>query len=125
MVVDKTRLRRAGFLGVDRAQRLLNSDVLAHTDAEWLIDQAGVSADPDQALLGYVRLAEAAIQAGEQARRALSSICSTPTAAARLFAILGMSVTLSEYLITHPDRIHILADARIARAGLDLSLIHI
>lgn len=122
MAVDKTRLRRAGFLGVDRAQRLLNSEVLAHTDAEWLIDQAGVSADPDQALLGYVRLAEAAIQAGEQARRALSSICSTPTAAARLFAILGMSVTLSEYLITHPDRVRILADARIARAGLDTTL---
>ncbi|MDV6238555.1 bifunctional [glutamine synthetase] adenylyltransferase/[glutamine synthetase]-adenylyl-L-tyrosine phosphorylase [Trueperella bernardiae] len=117
---EAAKLRRAGFSPPDRAARLLESPALAGTDADWLLAHAAGTADPNQALLGYLRLTEAAQEAGPEARRALTDACQA--APARLFAILGMSTTLTEHLISHPTNVHILSDAKIAEAGLDTTL---
>lgn len=111
------RLRRAGFSPPDRAVRFAQSPALAGTDTDWLLSHAADTADPNQALLGFLRLTEAAAAAGPEARRILAEACTT--APARLFAILGMSTTLSEHLISRPANVHILSEAKIAEAGLD------
>lgn len=117
-----SQLRRLGFSRPDRAESLLGSDSLAGVDREWLVEYASESADPDQALLGYLRLFESAQCEGEEAQRALYATCESTTSTRRLFAILGMSATLSERLIIHPANVHILCDAKIAQGGVHTTL---
>lgn len=103
-----TRLRRAGFLEVARAETFLADAALARvlTDTDALLVALAPVADPDAALLALVRLAEAVAGRREEdvLRRALAS---GGDARARLLAVLGASVALGDELVRHPD---VLAD---------------
>ncbi|MDY6143552.1 MAG: bifunctional [glutamine synthetase] adenylyltransferase/[glutamine synthetase]-adenylyl-L-tyrosine phosphorylase [Arcanobacterium sp.] len=115
-------LLRAGVMDVARTERLLADPVLDSVDKAWLIEQISHTADPDQAALGYIRLLEAATRAGRNATDALYETCRTQDSTRRLFAILGMSSTLTEHLISYPANVHILQDHKIGSHPLDTTL---
>ncbi|MFC5369982.1 bifunctional [glutamine synthetase] adenylyltransferase/[glutamine synthetase]-adenylyl-L-tyrosine phosphorylase [Arcanobacterium bovis] len=117
------QLIRAGFMDTDKAQRLLADPNLSDVDQSWLIKHAGDSADPDLALLAYLRLLESARIHGKAAMDALYVTCEEETACRRLFAILGMSSALGDYLIAHPANVHILQDYKIGSYPLETTLV--
>src|SRR5690554_3851770 len=90
------RLRRAGFLDVVRAERLLADaalrPVLTDGDGDGLVDALGAVADPDLALLALVRLADAA--EGEAARSLVRILGTEQDVRSRLLAVLGASRAL-------------------------------
>lgn len=97
-----TRLLRHGFVDPRTAERLLDTPELAavRTDPV-LLDALGATADPDLALLGLVRLAEA--QQGEEERRALlTTLVSAKPLRDRLLGVLGASEALADHLARHP-----------------------
>ncbi|MFH8792957.1 bifunctional [glutamine synthetase] adenylyltransferase/[glutamine synthetase]-adenylyl-L-tyrosine phosphorylase [Streptomyces sp. NPDC017941] len=97
-----TRLLRHGFTDPSTAERLLGADELAavRTDAV-LLDALGATADPDLALLGLVRLAEA--QPDPTARRELlDTLLSAKPLRDRLLGVLGASEALADHLARHP-----------------------
>ncbi|MFC5724073.1 bifunctional [glutamine synthetase] adenylyltransferase/[glutamine synthetase]-adenylyl-L-tyrosine phosphorylase [Streptomyces gamaensis] len=127
-----TRLLRYGFGDPATAQRRLDSpelaalrDALAGRDAvalqsaphgppppptapttpsDPLLDALGVTADPDLALHGLVRLAEA-LQSRGQLQEFLRALAADPDGKPlrdRLLAVLGASVALGDHLARHP-----------------------
>ncbi|QIK83733.1 bifunctional [glutamine synthetase] adenylyltransferase/[glutamine synthetase]-adenylyl-L-tyrosine phosphorylase [Sanguibacter sp. HDW7] len=103
-----TRLRRAGFLEVARAETFLADAALARVlvDQDALLVALAPVADPDAALLALVRLAEAV--AGRPEEDVLrSALAAADDARTRLLAVLGASVALGDELVRHPD---VLAD---------------
>ncbi|PRY17428.1 bifunctional [glutamine synthetase] adenylyltransferase/[glutamine synthetase]-adenylyl-L-tyrosine phosphorylase [Kineococcus rhizosphaerae] len=130
------QLVRAGFADPDRALRLLRDPVLtgvvrAEGDGELtdgtadLVRALGRTADPDQALLGVVRWAEA-LTAGldrdseaadvESAAAALNLLRGGDApdvvgTLARLLGVLGGSLALGDHLVRHPRQWTVLASA--------------
>lgn len=119
------RLARVGFLEVDRAHALLAGDRAARFasavgGAERLVETLGGAADPDRALLGLVRLLDALAGLGgaEAGPAGLGRAWATEEGLrARLTAVLGCSVALTDHLVRHPDRWRVLGPAPDAGAG--------
>ncbi|WP_329277901.1 bifunctional [glutamine synthetase] adenylyltransferase/[glutamine synthetase]-adenylyl-L-tyrosine phosphorylase [Streptomyces sp. NBC_01451] len=97
-----TRLLRHGFTDPSAAERLLDSVELAPMrDDPVLLDALGATADPDLALLGLVRLAEA--QDGRTARHELlDTVIAAKPLRDRLLGVLGASAALGDHLIRYP-----------------------
>ncbi|NJA56972.1 bifunctional [glutamine synthetase] adenylyltransferase/[glutamine synthetase]-adenylyl-L-tyrosine phosphorylase [Streptomyces sp. NEAU-H3] len=97
-----TRLLRYGFVDPSHAEKLLGEDALAAVRSDpVLLDALGAAADPDLALLGLVRLAEA--QPDAEARRTLlTTLVSAKPLRDRLLGVLGASEALADHLARHP-----------------------
>lgn len=95
------RLLRSGFTDPSAAARLLDADALAavRTDPV-LLDALGATADPDLALLGLVRLAEA--QPDGELPGLLDTLVSAKPLRDRLLGVLGASEALGDHLARHP-----------------------
>ncbi|MFD3541825.1 bifunctional [glutamine synthetase] adenylyltransferase/[glutamine synthetase]-adenylyl-L-tyrosine phosphorylase [Streptomyces sp. NPDC058662] len=96
-----SRLLRSGFTDPSTAARLLESEALAavRTDPV-LLDALGATADPDLALFGLVRLAEA--QEDEERPLLLGTLVSAKPLRDRLLGVLGASEALGDHLARHP-----------------------
>ncbi len=95
-----SQLRKAGFADPARAEQLVDDPALAALRSyRYLADFHDV-ADPDQCLLALIRLCEAC----EAARlgAVLHGLIEQPASRARLLALLGMSSSLGDFLISHP-----------------------
>ncbi|OAH15675.1 bifunctional [glutamine synthetase] adenylyltransferase/[glutamine synthetase]-adenylyl-L-tyrosine phosphorylase [Streptomyces jeddahensis] len=103
-----TRLLRHGFTDPSAAERLLDSAELSPVRADpVLLDALGATADPDQALLGLVRLLEA--QPDRTARRELlDTLIASKPLRDRLLGVLGASAALGDHLARHPRDWHAL-----------------
>ncbi|MFZ3469867.1 bifunctional [glutamine synthetase] adenylyltransferase/[glutamine synthetase]-adenylyl-L-tyrosine phosphorylase [Streptomyces sp. 4.24] len=95
-----SRLLRSGFTDPSAAARLLDTDALAavRTDPV-LLDALGATADPDLALLGLVRLAEA--QTADELPVLLDTLVSAKPLRDRLLGVLGASEALGDHLARH------------------------
>ncbi|MFJ9340833.1 bifunctional [glutamine synthetase] adenylyltransferase/[glutamine synthetase]-adenylyl-L-tyrosine phosphorylase [Streptomyces sp. NPDC101733] len=95
------RLLRSGFTDPSTASRLLEADALAavRTDPV-LLDALGATADPDLALLGLVRLAEAQTEGDRPLL--LDTLVSAKPLRDRLLGVLGASEALADHLARHP-----------------------
>lgn len=103
------RLIRLGFTDPGRAATLLGDPSLeglgiADTGTPDPVTGAlATVAGPDQALLGLVRLVEAARAAGDDVGPPLvEALRDDATARARLLAVLGSSTALVDHLVAHP-----------------------
>ncbi|MEV7541936.1 bifunctional [glutamine synthetase] adenylyltransferase/[glutamine synthetase]-adenylyl-L-tyrosine phosphorylase [Streptomyces sp. NPDC089915] len=95
------RLLRSGFTDPTTAARLLDAEALAAVRADpVLLDALGATADPDLALLGLVRLAEA--QPAEDLPLLLDTLVSAKPLRDRLLGVLGASEALADHLARHP-----------------------
>ncbi|MEU9103112.1 bifunctional [glutamine synthetase] adenylyltransferase/[glutamine synthetase]-adenylyl-L-tyrosine phosphorylase [Streptomyces xanthophaeus] len=95
------RLLRSGFTDPSAAARLLDADALASVRADpVLLDALGATADPDLALLGLVRLAEA--QPPDELPGLLGTLVSAKPLRDRLLGVLGASEALGDHLARHP-----------------------
>ncbi|MCP9960741.1 bifunctional [glutamine synthetase] adenylyltransferase/[glutamine synthetase]-adenylyl-L-tyrosine phosphorylase [Streptomyces somaliensis] len=104
-----TRLLRYGFTDASAAERLLDDPALAPARSDpALLDALGATADPDLALRGLVRLAEA--QPGGPGEL-LSALVSARPLRDRLLGVLGVSEALGDHLARHP------LDWRVLAAG--------
>ncbi|ALV36092.1 bifunctional [glutamine synthetase] adenylyltransferase/[glutamine synthetase]-adenylyl-L-tyrosine phosphorylase [Streptomyces sp. CdTB01] len=103
-----TRLLRHGFTDASAAERLLDSDELMPVRNDpVLLEALGATADPDQALLGLVRLLEA--QPDPTGRRELlDTLIAAKPLRDRLLGVLGASVALADHLARHPRDWHAL-----------------
>ncbi|MCX5148051.1 bifunctional [glutamine synthetase] adenylyltransferase/[glutamine synthetase]-adenylyl-L-tyrosine phosphorylase [Streptomyces sp. NBC_00320] len=101
------QLLRSGFTDPSAAARLLDSDALASVRTDpVLLDALGATADPDLALLGLVRLAEA--QSGDERPVLLDTLVSAKPLRDRLLGVLGASEALADHLARHPRDWHAL-----------------
>jgi len=116
MARDPSRLEliRAGFTDIDRARSDL--DRLGPEGPD-LIAYLGKTADPDAALAGLCRLAEASTQDGrgdEAVRRMVGEVVDTVAddegTAMRLLCVLGASQALTDHLVAHPEQWRELTD---------------
>ncbi|MFC1416647.1 bifunctional [glutamine synthetase] adenylyltransferase/[glutamine synthetase]-adenylyl-L-tyrosine phosphorylase [Streptacidiphilus cavernicola] len=101
------RLVRRGFTDPDAAMRRLAEPVLADyaTDTV-LLDALAATADPDLALLGLTRLAEACTPADR--RTLLDTVTTAKPLRDRLLGVLGASTALGDHLARHPRDWHAL-----------------
>ncbi|GAA3489801.1 MULTISPECIES: bifunctional [glutamine synthetase] adenylyltransferase/[glutamine synthetase]-adenylyl-L-tyrosine phosphorylase [Streptomyces] len=103
-----TRLIRHGFTDPATAERLLDEEALEPVRHDpVLLDALGATADPDLALRGLVRLAEAQ---EDTARRQefLRTLVSAKPLRDRLLGVLGASEALADHLARHPGDWHAL-----------------
>ncbi|MEV6732709.1 bifunctional [glutamine synthetase] adenylyltransferase/[glutamine synthetase]-adenylyl-L-tyrosine phosphorylase [Streptomyces sp. NPDC051364] len=101
------RLLRSGFTDPSAAARLLDSEALASVRTDpVLLDALGATADPDLALLGLVRLAEA--QSDDERPVLLDTLVSAKPLRDRLLGVLGASEALADHLARHPRDWHAL-----------------
>jgi glutamate-ammonia-ligase adenylyltransferase len=116
------RLARYGFADAARAARLLGADGLGLWDevgqapvddrAGALLGTLAEAADPDLALRQLHRLAEI--------QPVLAGILDDPGLRRRLVSLLGVSLTLGDYLVANPDEWTVLdGDPAFWPAGLD------
>ncbi len=147
------RLARLGFADPGRAEALLQdraltgfADPLDDVFHDGLPDALSAAADPDQALLGLVRLIESLRDRGMRARTTTGSDGRRPgadrdgedkesaallvalrrpgPARDRLVAVLGGSIALVDHLVGHPEHWRCVAEAtRPTAAGLRESLV--
>ena len=97
-----SRLLRHGFTDPAAAERLLDTDALTGVRGDpVLLEALGATADPDQALLGLVRLAEA-LEPGER-RTLLDTLTSAKPLRDRLLGVLGASEALGDHLARRPS----------------------
>ncbi|MGW8376462.1 bifunctional [glutamine synthetase] adenylyltransferase/[glutamine synthetase]-adenylyl-L-tyrosine phosphorylase [Streptomyces sp. ODS28] len=102
------RYLRHGFTDPAAAQRLFDEAVLDPVrDDPALLDALGGTADPDEALLGLVRLAEAAEGSGER-QTLLDTLRTSKPLRDRLLGVLGASAAFGDHLARHPDDWHAL-----------------
>ncbi|MET1036476.1 MAG: bifunctional [glutamine synthetase] adenylyltransferase/[glutamine synthetase]-adenylyl-L-tyrosine phosphorylase [Arthrobacter sp.] len=94
------RLISAGFVDVDRAKRFMGAPELASLSEEELLSGFALSADPDQAVLALVRLAER--------EPAVLRLVGRGDRSMPLFRLLGASEALAEFLIRHPEHVSLL-----------------
>ncbi|MFE1412657.1 bifunctional [glutamine synthetase] adenylyltransferase/[glutamine synthetase]-adenylyl-L-tyrosine phosphorylase [Streptomyces sp. NPDC058746] len=95
------QLLRSGFTDPQSAARLLEDDALASVRSDpVLLDALGASADPDLALLGLVRLAEA--QTPDERPLLLDTLVAAKPLRDRLLGVLGASEALGDHLARHP-----------------------
>ncbi|AZK93785.1 MULTISPECIES: bifunctional [glutamine synthetase] adenylyltransferase/[glutamine synthetase]-adenylyl-L-tyrosine phosphorylase [Streptomyces] len=96
-----TRLLRHGFTDPATAERLLALPALASVREDpLLLDALGATADPDLALTGLVRLAEA--QPDGDDRVLLDTLTTSKPLRDRLLGVLGASEALGDHLARHP-----------------------
>jgi len=111
------RLAQAGFADGTRAAHLVERDPTS-TLLQALLPEVTVSADPDQALTGLLRLAEdAAASPGGEAARLVRDLPLTPVLARRLTTVLGLSAALTEAVLRHPDSADVLRPADCSPLG--------
>jgi [glutamine synthetase] adenylyltransferase / [glutamine synthetase]-adenylyl-L-tyrosine phosphorylase len=128
----RTRMAGYGLGDPARAARLLAAEPLSMWDAERgapADDGAGRvllgladAADPDLAVTGLVRLAEA-LDDLAPLRKAL---CGDDVARRRLLSLLGGSAALTDHLVRHPEDWHLVEDAhdgRPSRSRLEAALL--
>ncbi|WP_333769462.1 bifunctional [glutamine synthetase] adenylyltransferase/[glutamine synthetase]-adenylyl-L-tyrosine phosphorylase [Streptomyces sp. IBSBF 2435] len=102
-----TRLLRHGFTDPAAAERLLDvPELFAVRSDPVLLEALGATADPDQALLGLVRLVES-LAAGER-RALLDTVTTAKPLRDRLLGVLGASEALGDHLARHPADWHAL-----------------
>ncbi|MGQ4516124.1 bifunctional [glutamine synthetase] adenylyltransferase/[glutamine synthetase]-adenylyl-L-tyrosine phosphorylase [Streptomyces sp. DW26H14] len=110
-----TRLLRHGFTDPSAAERFLDAPAIAAVRADpLLLDALGATADPDLALRGLVRLAEAHGETGESAdgselRVFLDTLVTAKPLRDRLLGVLGASEALGDHLARHPEDWRVLA----------------
>lgn len=103
---QRTELLRLGFVDLDRAVADLDRLGPGATD---LLALLGRTADPDAALQGLVRLADAVGGPRERAEL-LAAVRDDEGTAMRLLCVLGASAALADHLATHPAQWRELAD---------------
>ncbi|MFJ5288756.1 bifunctional [glutamine synthetase] adenylyltransferase/[glutamine synthetase]-adenylyl-L-tyrosine phosphorylase [Streptomyces sp. NPDC088348] len=102
-----TRLLRHGFTDPAAAERLLDAPELASVRHDpVLLDALGATADPDLALLGLVRMAEA--QQPDERQTLLDTLIAAKPLRDRLLGVLGASEALGDHLARHPHDWHAL-----------------
>ncbi|MFI5803061.1 bifunctional [glutamine synthetase] adenylyltransferase/[glutamine synthetase]-adenylyl-L-tyrosine phosphorylase [Streptomyces sp. NPDC051561] len=103
-----TRLIRHGFTDPSTAERLLDEESLAAVRQDpVLLDALGATADPDLALLGLVRLAEAQ-PTDDERQDFLHTLVSAKPLRDRLLGVMGASEALADHLARHPGDWHAL-----------------
>ena len=107
-VPDRRTLAQAGVADAGRVQTLLTSPEFTGADVSPLVERLGHAADPDRALLLWVRLAERE----PRVHRALQD----PETTARLLRLLGASEALGEFLIRRPEHLDLVLDPEAAAA---------
>ncbi len=100
---SKGSLVRMGFVDAERS--LANLERLGEA-ADPLLAVLARTGDPDLALHGLVRLAEAADDGDEL----LSAVADDEGTAMRLLSVLGASTALADHLVRHPEQWKELAD---------------
>ena len=108
-MTQRTRgaLARAGFLEVDRSTRCLQD--LGDWASDDVLALLAAAPDPDQAVLGLVRLSEAV--AGDE-HRSLGALLRDPgPRRRRLIQLLGSSAGLTDHLVRHPHHWRDVAEA--------------
>ncbi|GHJ93670.1 glutamate-ammonia-ligase adenylyltransferase [Streptomyces sp. NE5-10] len=96
-----SRLLRHGFTDPSAAERLLDLPELAALRGDpVLLDALGATADPDLALRGLVRLAEA--QPETERGTFTTTLLSAKPFRDRLLGVLGASEALADHLVRHP-----------------------
>ncbi|WP_269854249.1 bifunctional [glutamine synthetase] adenylyltransferase/[glutamine synthetase]-adenylyl-L-tyrosine phosphorylase [Streptomyces sp. RPT161] len=102
-----SKLLRHGFTDPDAAERLLEGPELSSVrDDSVLLDALGATADPDLALRGLVRLAEA--QEPTERHALLDTLTGSKPLRDRLLGVLGASEALGDHLARHPHDWHAL-----------------
>jgi glutamate-ammonia-ligase adenylyltransferase len=102
-----SRLLRHGFTDPGAAERLLDSPALSAVRSDpVLLEALSAAADPDQALLGLVRLVESLDQPEQQAL--LDTVTTAKPLRDRLLGVLGASEALGDHLARHPADWHAL-----------------
>ncbi|MBV2362360.1 bifunctional [glutamine synthetase] adenylyltransferase/[glutamine synthetase]-adenylyl-L-tyrosine phosphorylase [Streptomonospora nanhaiensis] len=118
-------LARRGFGDASRAVRLMGECGLDAARHAAVVDALGAAPDPDQALLGLVRL----LETGSEAAELLEALTADPDLRARLAGVLGASVALTDHLVRHPGDWRELRGADAARTPtaeeLRAGLLHI
>ena len=138
------QLARLGFADPARAERLLQdsaligfADPLEDVFHDGLPDALSAAADPDQALLGLVRVLEslrehdgrshsgsASAEAEMESAALLGALRHRGPERDRLVAVLGGSVALVDHLVRHPEHWRCVAEAEPpTAAGLRESLV--
>ncbi|MFE4366716.1 bifunctional [glutamine synthetase] adenylyltransferase/[glutamine synthetase]-adenylyl-L-tyrosine phosphorylase [Streptomyces sp. NPDC056835] len=108
-----TRLLRHGFTDPSAAERLLDVPAMSLVRSDpMLLDALGATADPDLALRGLVRLAEA--QRPEELRVLLDTVVTAKPLRDRLLGVLGSSEALGDHLVRHPGDWHVLVTYELA-----------
>ncbi|TDT95532.1 glutamate-ammonia-ligase adenylyltransferase [Streptomyces sp. 846.5] len=101
------RLVRRGFTDPEAAvRRLAEPDLAAHASDSVLLDALAATADPDLALQGLARLAEACAPA--ERRTLLDTVTTAKPLRDRLLGVLGASAALGDHLARHPEDWHAL-----------------
>ncbi|MEU7697739.1 bifunctional [glutamine synthetase] adenylyltransferase/[glutamine synthetase]-adenylyl-L-tyrosine phosphorylase [Streptomyces sp. NPDC015492] len=96
-----SRLLRHGFTDPSGAERLLDAPELSALRGDSvLLDALGATADPDLALAGLVRLAEAQPEAERQTFT--TTLLAAKPFRDRLLGVLGASEALADHLARHP-----------------------
>ncbi|MFE2495456.1 bifunctional [glutamine synthetase] adenylyltransferase/[glutamine synthetase]-adenylyl-L-tyrosine phosphorylase [Streptomyces scopuliridis] len=108
-----TRLLRHGFTDPSAAERLLDATAMSLVRSDpMLLDALGATADPDLALRGLVRLAEA--QRPDELRVLLDTVVAAKPLRDRLLGVLGASEALGDHLARHPGDWHVLVTYELA-----------
>ncbi|MEV8390001.1 MULTISPECIES: bifunctional [glutamine synthetase] adenylyltransferase/[glutamine synthetase]-adenylyl-L-tyrosine phosphorylase [unclassified Streptomyces] len=108
-----TRLLRHGFTDPSAAERLLDAPAMSLVRSDpLLLDALGATADPDLALRGLVRLAEA--QRPDELRVLLDTVIAAKPLRDRLLGVLGSSEALGDHLARHPGDWHVLVTYELA-----------
>jgi [glutamine synthetase] adenylyltransferase / [glutamine synthetase]-adenylyl-L-tyrosine phosphorylase len=108
-----TRLARTGFLDGARAGDLLEGLGLVEPADEAVITSLAAVADPDLALASLARILEALPEYDR--REAVTMLREREGLRIRLFAVLGASRALGDWLAGHPSEWRVLADDSMAR----------
>lgn len=96
-----TRLLRHGFTDPSAAEQLLDLDALSSVRSDpVLLEALGATADPDLALRGLVRLAEA--EEADERQVLLDTLVTAKPLRDRLLGVLGASEALGDHLARHP-----------------------
>jgi glutamate-ammonia-ligase adenylyltransferase len=96
----RSELSRLGFVDVDQAQRHLNLLGIAGPPITAIL---GLTADPDAALRGLVRLADRLDADGGDRSDLLDTLAEDEGTAMRLLSVLGASEALTRHLERHPE----------------------